>query len=148
MSAVLGPESSDAARTPALFGKRERAEDDHFLSRSRERAGARVRAWLGVAIALAVVVMVVPVLHLAVAPSSAFHLSDYAVSLIGKIMCYAICALAMDLIWGYTGILSLGHGVFFALGGPERLSPHSAWAPSTSSSRAWRAQCWPRSPCL
>ena len=43
--------------------------------------------------------------------------SDYAVALIGKIMCYAICALAMDLIWGYTGILSLGHGLFFALGG-------------------------------
>jgi len=39
------------------------------------------------------------------------------VSLIGKILCYAICALAMDLIWGYTGILSLGHGLFFALGG-------------------------------
>jgi urea transport system permease protein len=37
--------------------------------------------------------------------------------LLGKIMCYAICALAMDLIWGYTGILSLGHGLFFALGG-------------------------------
>jgi urea transport system permease protein len=37
--------------------------------------------------------------------------------LVGKIMCYAICALAMDLIWGYTGILSLGHGLFFALGG-------------------------------
>jgi urea transport system permease protein len=36
---------------------------------------------------------------------------------VGKIMCYAICALAMDLIWGYTGILSLGHGLFFALGG-------------------------------
>ena len=45
------------------------------------------------------------------------HLSDYTVSLVGKIMCYAICALAMDLIWGYTGILSLGHGLFFALGG-------------------------------
>ena len=45
------------------------------------------------------------------------HLSDYALSLVGKIMCYAIAALAMDLIWGYTGILSLGHGVFFALGG-------------------------------
>jgi urea transport system permease protein len=44
-------------------------------------------------------------------------LSDYMVSLIGKIMCLAICALAMDLIWGYTGILSLGHGLFFALGG-------------------------------
>ena len=40
-----------------------------------------------------------------------------AVALLGKIMCYAICALAMDLIWGYTGILSLGHGLFFALGG-------------------------------
>ena len=48
---------------------------------------------------------------------SPLHLSDYAVALVGKIMCYAICALAMDLIWGYTGILSLGHGVFFALGG-------------------------------
>jgi urea transport system permease protein len=45
------------------------------------------------------------------------HFSDYAVSLVGKIMCYAICALAMDLIWGYTGILSLGHGLFFAIGG-------------------------------
>ena len=44
-------------------------------------------------------------------------MSDYAVALVGKIMCYAICALAMDLIWGYTGILSLGHGLFFALGG-------------------------------
>jgi len=46
-----------------------------------------------------------------------FHMSDFAVALCAKIMCYAICALAMDLIWGYTGILSLGHGLFFALGG-------------------------------
>ena len=46
-----------------------------------------------------------------------FHLSDYWVTLVGKIMCYAIVALAMDLIWGYAGILSLGHGLFFALGG-------------------------------
>ena len=44
-------------------------------------------------------------------------MSDYWVTLIGKIMCYAIVALAMDLVWGYTGILSLGHGLFFALGG-------------------------------
>jgi urea transport system permease protein len=56
-------------------------------------------------------------LNLAVPKGSVFHLSDYAVGLVGKIMCYAICALAMDLIWGYTGILSLGHGLFFALGG-------------------------------
>src|SRR4029077_4866301 len=45
------------------------------------------------------------------------YLSDYHVLLIGKIMCYGIVALAMDLIWGYAGILSLGHGMFFALGG-------------------------------
>lgn len=67
--------------------------------------------------ALISVVVLAPVLNLMVPESSAFHLSDYMLSLIGKIMCYAICALAMDLIWGYTGILSLGHGLFFALGG-------------------------------
>ena len=61
--------------------------------------------------------MLVPILNLAVPEGSVFHLSDYGVQLVGKIMCYAICALAMDLIWGYTGILSLGHGLFFALGG-------------------------------
>ena len=60
---------------------------------------------------------VVPLLNLWVPAGSVFHLSDFAVALVGKIMCYAICALAMDLIWGYTGILSLGHGLFFALGG-------------------------------
>jgi urea transport system permease protein len=66
---------------------------------------------------LIVVCGVVPVLNLWVPAGSVFHMSDYAVALVGKIMCYAICALAMDLIWGYTGILSLGHGLFFALGG-------------------------------
>ena len=60
---------------------------------------------------------VAPALNLWVPAGSPLHLSDYAVALLGKIMCYAICALAMDLIWGYTGILSLGHGLFFALGG-------------------------------
>ena len=74
-------------------------------------------AWSGVVVALLVVGVLAPVLNLAVPATSAFHLSDYAVTLVGKIMCYAICALAIDLIWGYTGILSLGHGVFFALGG-------------------------------
>ena len=66
---------------------------------------------------IALILVGIPVLNLVVPANSAFHLSDYAVSLLGKIMCYAICALAMDLIWGYTGILSLGHGLFFALGG-------------------------------
>ncbi len=76
-----------------------------------------VTGWTTVAAVTAVVAVLVPVLNLLVPADSPLHLSDYAVALIGKIMCYAICALAMDLIWGYTGILSLGHGVFFALGG-------------------------------
>ena len=73
--------------------------------------------WTAFLAALIAVCALAPALNLWVAPTSALHLSDYAVALLGKIMCYAICALAMDLIWGYTGILSLGHGLFFALGG-------------------------------
>jgi urea transport system permease protein len=76
-----------------------------------------VRGWTGVLVATTVVAAVVPLLNLGLSPTSALHLSDFYVSLLGKILCYAICALAMDLIWGYTGILSLGHGLFFALGG-------------------------------
>jgi urea transport system permease protein len=73
--------------------------------------------WSLFIVALILLCAIAPALNLLVPKESAFHLSDYAVALLGKIMCYAICALAMDLIWGYTGILSLGHGLFFALGG-------------------------------
>jgi urea transport system permease protein len=73
-------------------------------------------SWSAFITALLVISVLVPILNLWVPSDSVFHLSDYAVGLIGKIMCFAMCALAMDLIWGYTGILSLGHGVFFALG--------------------------------
>ncbi len=73
--------------------------------------------WSVFIVALIVVCAVAPLLNLAIPKDSMFHMSDYAVALVGKIMCFAICALAMDLIWGYTGILSLGHGLFFALGG-------------------------------
>ena len=73
--------------------------------------------WQAFMLALLLVCAVAPVLNLLVPKDNLFHLSDFSVSLLGKIMCYAICALAMDLIWGYTGILSLGHGLFFALGG-------------------------------
>jgi urea transport system permease protein len=83
-------------------------EPAHLMSRP---------AWLAFLAALITLCAVVPVLNLWVPEGSLFHMSDYAVGLVGKIMCYAICALAMDLIWGYTGILSLGHGLFFALGG-------------------------------
>jgi urea transport system permease protein len=73
--------------------------------------------WAAFGASLLVLCVLAPVLNLAVPEGSMFHLSDYGVALVGKIMCFAICALAMDLIWGYTGILSLGHGLFFALGG-------------------------------
>jgi urea transport system permease protein len=75
------------------------------------------KSWLALTVAAAIVFIVCPVLNLMVPPDSAFHLSTYWVTLLGKIMCYAIVAVAMDLIWGYAGILSLGHGLFFALGG-------------------------------
>jgi urea transport system permease protein len=75
------------------------------------------KGWIAYVAAALMLFVAFPVLHLVVPPTSALHLSDYTVTLIGKIMCYAIVALAMDLIWGYTGILSLGHGLFFALGG-------------------------------
>ena len=75
------------------------------------------RGWTAVMCALALVVVIVPLLNAVVPDGNILHVSDYTVSLTGKILCYAICALAMDLIWGYTGILSLGHGLFFALGG-------------------------------
>ena len=61
--------------------------------------------------------VLVPFLHLALPAGHPLHLSDFFVTLIGKILCYAIVAVAFDLIWGYAGILSLGHGIFFALGG-------------------------------
>ena len=73
--------------------------------------------WSAFIVALLLVCALAPVLNLLVPPGSPFHMSTYAVALLGKIMCYAIAALAIDLIWGYTGILSLGHGLFFALGG-------------------------------
>ena len=75
------------------------------------------KGWAAVGVSAAVVGILIPVLNLLVPPSSALHLGDFYVSLLGKILCFAITALAMDLIWGYTGILSLGHGLFFALGG-------------------------------
>lgn len=59
----------------------------------------------------------VPILNLAVPEGSFFHVSSYTLTLVGKYLCLALLALSVDLIWGYCGILSLGHGAFFALGG-------------------------------
>jgi urea transport system permease protein len=66
---------------------------------------------------LAVAAIAVPVMNLLVPESSAWHLSTYTVTLLGKYLTYALLAVAVDLVWGYLGILSLGHGAFFALGG-------------------------------
>jgi urea transport system permease protein len=75
------------------------------------------RGSLAFMIILAVIAIAVPLLNLLVPASSPFHVSTYLVGLFGKYLCYAILALSIDLIWGYCGILSLGHGAFFALGG-------------------------------
>jgi urea transport system permease protein len=72
------------------------------------------RSFLALVIACAVLV---PILNLLVPASSPVHVSTYVLTLIGKYLCYAMLALALDLVWGYCGILSLGHAAFFALGG-------------------------------
>ena len=73
--------------------------------------------WIALGLFAVLTLLVMPALHLFVPEASPFHVSNYVITLGGKILCYAIVAVAMDLIWGYAGILSLGHGLFFALGG-------------------------------
>jgi urea transport system permease protein len=83
----------------------------HILIRSLDRSA------LIFLIVVTAAAIVVPIFNLAVPHDSALHLPTYLVALFGKYVCYAILALSIDLIWGYCGILSLGHGAFFALGG-------------------------------
>jgi urea transport system permease protein len=83
----------------------------HILIRSLDRSA------MIFLIVVAAVAVVVPILNLAVPEASALHMPTYLVALFGKYICYALLALSIDLIWGYCGILSLGHGAFFALGG-------------------------------
>ena len=66
---------------------------------------------------LLLVMLAVPALNLWVSEDSAFHVPTYVMALLGKYICFAVLALSLDLVWGYCGILSLGHGAFFALGG-------------------------------
>ena len=65
----------------------------------------------------AVLMLVVPVLNLVVPEDAWLHVPTFWVTTLGKFLCFAMLALALDLIWGYAGILSLGHGAFFGLGG-------------------------------
>ncbi|MCF1470696.1 urea ABC transporter permease subunit UrtC [Agrobacterium vitis] len=82
-----------------------------FLLRSLD---AKILVAIAILIALAILV---PILSLATSPDSALHMPTYLVALFGKYLTYAMLALALDLVWGFCGILSLGHGAFFALGG-------------------------------
>jgi urea transport system permease protein len=77
----------------------------------------RLTGWFTVLGLTLVAMVVIPLLNAAVPAGTFLHVPDFVIPLFGKFFCYAIVALAMDLIWGYTGILSLGHGVYFALGG-------------------------------
>src|ERR1700723_47367 len=83
----------------------------HILIRSLDRGST---AFL---IVIAAIAVLIPVLPLALPPSSPFPIPTHLVALFGKYACYALLALSIDLIWGFCGILSLGHGAFFALGG-------------------------------
>ncbi len=62
-------------------------------------------------------ILILPVLHIFPNEDSFFYINSYTISLLGKYLCFALLALSLDLVWGYTGILSLGHGAFFGLGG-------------------------------
>ena len=82
--------------------------------------GARLLSppgWVAFAAVAVVLLVGVPVLNGGLPESSALHLPNYLVPLLGKYVCFALLALSLDLVWGYAGILSLGHGAFFALGG-------------------------------
>ncbi len=81
------------------------------MSRQLDIAG-----WIFVAV-IALAAVLVPFAALGAPDASALHMPTYLVQLFGKYLCYAILAVALDLVWGYCGILSLGHGAFFALGG-------------------------------
>src|SRR6266446_2527018 len=84
---------------------------------SEQRGPWSLRFWVGFALCAVVLLVLVPVLNRAVGHASPLWVPDYLVPLLGKYLCYAILALSLDLVWGYAGILSLGHGAFFALGG-------------------------------
>jgi urea transport system permease protein len=76
-----------------------------------------LRGWTIFTLMFAFCCVIVPLLNAALPATSSLQIPDYLVNVIGKFFCYAMAAIAIDLLWGYAGILSLGHGVFFALGG-------------------------------
>jgi len=85
-----------------------------MIMRALLSGDAYAKWFVGILLATAVLM---PALSLLAPPTSPFHIPASTLSLYGKYLCYALLALSLDLVWGYCGILSLGHGAFFALGG-------------------------------
>ncbi|MFO1185284.1 MAG: urea ABC transporter permease subunit UrtC [Bauldia sp.] len=100
---------SEAETKVAAWSKRPAVID--FFARGLDRGAVLVLA------AILGLGLIVPLLNLAFPPASPLHVSTYLVTVGGKFLTYALLALSVGLIWGYCGILSLGHGAFFALGG-------------------------------
>ncbi|MGA2247270.1 MAG: urea ABC transporter permease subunit UrtC [Verrucomicrobiota bacterium] len=75
------------------------------------------REWIGVGSAAVVLIILLPCLNAFLPVGNWLHVSDFTINLYGKYLCYAILAISVDLLWGYTGLLSLGQALFFALGG-------------------------------
>jgi urea transport system permease protein len=112
-SAAAATQASDAAEAGVDVSARPTTPDAATVAARAASAGAprvlemhSLRAWLLLGVAAVLLIGVLPV----VSP-------PYLVPLLGKFLCFGITALAMDMVWGYAGILSLGHGLFFALGG-------------------------------
>src|SRR6266478_5351254 len=80
------------------------------------RTTTKTGKW-ALAIAAAVVIVILPGLNAFTPPGTFLHVSDFSINLYGKYLCYAILAISVDLLWGYTGLLSLGQALFFTLGG-------------------------------
>src|SRR5712671_2112992 len=110
---AMGPRvrGDDSGEGGARSQWRNQPMTPHILTRSLDRSAT---VFL---IIVAAVGVLLPLSNLLLPAGSMFHVPTYLVALFGKYVCYAVLALSIDLIWGYCGILSLGHGAFFALGG-------------------------------
>jgi urea transport system permease protein len=124
MTSVTSPGSHGANASASGVDARAAASDEQRAELSGFALGLPPRpallsrrAWQALIALILVIGIGVPLSALVLPETSTFHLSAYAMTIAGKFMCYAIAALALDLVWGYCGILSLGHGLFFALGG-------------------------------
>jgi urea transport system permease protein len=117
MTSATSPASVTSTGSGAPLGTGRAGESGFALGLPPRPALLSRPAWVALIALIIAIGLGVPISALVLPETSAFHLSAYMMTLTGKFMCYAIGALALDLVWGYCGILSLGHALFFALGG-------------------------------